>query len=49
MQKMAGRQRSFGAVPEVTPRLDLASEPAQILSVMDRHPDGAVVIALSIS
>jgi hypothetical protein len=46
MQKMAGRQRSFGMASEPTPHLDQASEPSQILAVMDRHPEGAVVIAL---
>ncbi|WP_172842808.1 DNA/RNA helicase domain-containing protein [Bradyrhizobium erythrophlei] len=46
MQKMAGRQRSFGVVSELAPQLDQASEPSQILAVMDRHVEGAVVIAL---
>jgi hypothetical protein len=46
MQKMAGRQRSFGVTSELAPHLGQASEPSQILAVMDRHPEGAVVIAL---
>jgi hypothetical protein len=46
MQKMATRQRSFGAVSELSPNSEQASEPSQILGVMDRHKDGAVVIAL---
>jgi len=46
MQKMAGRQRSFGAVSELSPHVEQASEPSQILGVMDRHAEGAVVIAL---
>lgn len=46
MQKMIGRQRNFGAVSDITAQLNPSSEPSQILSVMDRHQDGAVVIAL---
>lgn len=46
MQKMAGRQRSLGAVDETPSDSEQASEPSQILGVMDRHSNGGVVIAL---
>jgi DNA invertase Pin-like site-specific DNA recombinase len=46
MQKMAARQRSFGAVLEVPSRLEPTSEPSQILEEMDRHVEGVVVVAL---
>lgn len=46
MQKMAGRQRSFGVAAELAQQIDESSEPSQILEIMDRHSEGAVVIAL---
>ncbi|MBR0739648.1 DUF2075 domain-containing protein [Bradyrhizobium liaoningense] len=46
MQKMATRQRSFGAVSELSSYPEPTSEPSQILEVMDRHAEGVVVVAL---
>lgn len=46
MQKMAARQRSFGAISERSSQVEPTSEPSQILGVMDRHAKGVVVVAL---
>ncbi|MCK1457099.1 DUF2075 domain-containing protein [Bradyrhizobium sp. 2] len=46
MQKMAARQRSFGAVSELASPVAATSEPAQILEVMNRHAGGVMVVAL---
>lgn len=47
MEKMAGKARKLGAVDEISEQLtDVHSEPWQLLSILDRHSDGAVAVAL---
>jgi len=46
MQKMAGRATRLGGVTDAPAAVSKESEPWQILSVLNRHEGGAVIVAL---